>query len=202
MKIHKTLAAALLLFMGSRVVCAAGDDPVDCKGLKSSYEGKTFYLQHNFYQEDGEATWINFMKTGDFLPIGAEVKVQKLKSDEALLKIKDEGGREHEVEWDLDEALPDCATVLQRTLGASAPSMEGLSSVQVDAIKRGAISEGMSRKAVFLAVGYPPHFYERPWSDTPARNKDLTLNELTFVGSTYDFIVVKFENDHVKAIDD
>ena len=93
-------------------------------------------------------------------------------------------------------------TVLKRTLGEAAPSLEGLSSVELDAIKRGAVSEGMSRKAVFLAVGYPPHFYERPWSDTPARNKDLTLNELTFVGSTYDFIIVKFENDQVKAIDD
>lgn len=180
----------------------AADSPVNCKALKSSYEGKTFHLQHNFYQDDGGATWINFMKSGDFLPIGAEVKVQKLKSDEAILKIKDESGREHEVEWDLDEALPDCETVLKRTLGESAPSLEGLSSADVDAIKRGAISEGMSRKAVFLAVGYPPHFYERPWSDTVARNKDLTLNELTFVGSTYDFIVVKFDNDQVKAIDD
>jgi hypothetical protein len=195
-----SVAAVLLCACAAPVL--AGDDPVDCKALKSSYEGKTFYLQHNFYQDDGEATWINFMKTGDFLPIGSEVKVQKLKSDEAVLKIKDESGREREVEWDLEEAMPDCETVLKRTLGESAPSLDGLSSTDVDAIKRGAISEGMSRKAVFLAVGYPPHFYERPWSDTPARNKDLTLNELTFVGSTYDFIVVKFDNDQVKAIDD
>ena len=194
-------AVAIVLLSWSLVV-AADDDPVDCKALKTGYEGKTFYLQHNFYHEDGEATWINFMKTGDFLPIGAEVTVRKLKSDEALLGIKDETGREREVEWDLDEALPDCATVLQRTLGASAPSLDGLSSAEIDGIKRGAVAEGMSRKAVFLAVGYPPHFYERPWSDTPARNKDLTLNELTFVGSTYDFIIVKFENDQVKAIDD
>ena len=198
---HKASALAILLLLGTTSVFA-DDDPIDCKALKSSYEGKTFRLQHNFYQEDGEATWINFMKTGDFLPIGAEVVVKKLKSDEALLKIKDENGREHEVEWDLDDALPDCETVLKRTLGEAAPSLEGLSSVELDAIKRGAVSEGMSRKAVFLAVGYPPHFYERPWSDTPARNKDLTLNELTFVGSTYDFIIVKFENDQVKAIDD
>ena len=198
---HKVSALSILFLLGS-TAALADDDPVDCKALKSSYEGKTFRLQHNFYQEDGEATWINFMKTGDFLPIGAEVVVKKLKSDEALLKIKDENGREHEVEWDLDDALPDCETVLKRTLGEAAPSLEGLSSVELDAIKRGAVSEGMSRKAVFLAVGYPPHFYERPWSDTPARNKDLTLNELTFVGSTYDFIIVKFENDQVKAIDD
>ena len=196
------MSAVIVLLCACSAPVLAGDDPVDCKALKSSYEGKTFYLQHNFYQEDGEATWINFMKTGDFLPLGAEVNVQKLKSDEAVLKIKDETGREHEVEWDLEEALPDCETVLKRTLGESAPSLEGLSSVETDAIKRGAVAEGMSRKAVFLAVGYPPHFYERPWSDTPARNKDLTLNELTFVGSTYDFVVVKFENDQVKAIDD
>lgn len=194
------LSLSLLLVTSS--VAFAGDDPVDCKALRSSYEGKTFQLQHNFYQDDEEATWINFMKAGDFLPIGSPVLVRKLKKDEALLEIKDENGRTHKVEWDLDEALPDCETVLKRTLGEAAPSLEGLTQADLDGIKRGAISEGMSRKAVFLAVGYPPYFYERPWSDTPARNKDLSLNELTFVGSTYDYVVVKFDGDVVKAIDD
>ncbi|HEY5810587.1 MAG TPA: hypothetical protein VIT67_21640 [Povalibacter sp.] len=199
---HHVRAAAIALLLISTPLFADDNDPVDCKALKSSYEGKTLYLQHNFYHEDGEATWINFMKTGDFLPVGAAVLVKKLKSDEAILQIKDETGREHEVEWDLDEALPDCATALQRTLGESAPSMDGLSEADIDGIKRGAISEGMSRKAVFLAVGYPPYLYERPWSDTTARNKDLVVNELTFVGSTYDYVIVKFDADRVKAIDD
>lgn len=197
----KTFLALFLLFV-TIAPAVADDDPVDCKALKSSYEGKTFRLQHNFYQEDEEATWINFMKTGDFLPIGSEVVVKKLKKDEAVLEIKDENGRARTVEWDLDEALPDCETVLKRTLGEAAPTLDGLTEADLDGIKRGAISEGMSRKAVFLAVGYPPYFYERPWSDTPARNKDLSLNELTFVGSTYDYVIVKFEGDRVKAIDD
>lgn len=197
----KTFLALFLLFV-TIAPAVADDDPVDCKALKSSYEGKTFRLQHNFYQEDEEATWINFMKTGDFLPIGSEVVVKKLKKDEAVLEIKDENGRARTVEWDLDEALPDCETVLKRTLGEAAPTLDGLTEADLDGIKRGAISEGMSRKAVFLAVGYPPYFYERPWSDTPARNKDLSLNELTFVGSTYDYVVVKFDGDVVKAIDD
>jgi hypothetical protein len=197
----KTFLALFLLFV-TIAPAVADDDPVDCKALKSSYEGKTFRLQHNFYQEDEEATWINFMKTGDFLPIGSEVVVKKLKKDEAVLEIKDENGRARTVEWDLDEALPDCETVLKRTLGEAAPTLDGLTEADLDGIKRGAISEGMSRKAVFLAVGYPPYFYERPWSDTPARNKDLSLNELTFVGSTYDYVIVKFDGDRVKAIDD
>jgi hypothetical protein len=197
----KTFLALFLLFV-TIASAVADDDPVDCKALKSSYEGKTFRLQHNFYQEDEEATWINFMKTGDFLPIGSEVVVKKLKKDEAVLEIKDENGRARTVEWDLDEALPDCETVLKRTLGEAAPTLDGLAEADLDGIKRGAISEGMSRKAVFLAVGYPPYFYERPWSDTPARNKDLSLNELTFVGSTYDYVIVKFDGDRVKAIDD
>jgi hypothetical protein len=197
----KTFLALFLLFV-TIAPAVADDDPVDCKALKSSYEGKTFHLQHNFYQEDEEATWINFMKTGDFLPIGSEVVVKKLKKDEAVLEIKDENGRARTVEWDLDEALPDCETVLKRTLGEAAPTLDGLTEADLDGIKRGAISEGMSRKAVFLAVGYPPYFYERPWSDTPARNKDLSLNELTFVGSTYDYVIVKFDGDRVKAIDD
>lgn len=190
---------ALVLFSATAI---AEDAPADCKAFKSVYEGKTFYLQHNLYHEDGEATWINFMKSGDFLPVGSPVTVRKLKSDEALLKIKDETGRERTVEWDLDEALPDCATVLKLSLGETAPSLDGFQTVDVEGIKRGVILEGMSRKAVFLAVGYPPYFYERPWSGTPARNKDLTLSELTFAGSTYDFVIVKFENDLVKAIDD
>lgn len=194
-------AVPLALLMFSAAVVAE-DAPADCKALKPAYEGKTYYLQHNLYHEDGEATWINFMATGDFLPVGSAVTVRKLKSDEAVLKIKDETGRERTVEWDLEEALPDCATVLKRSMGETAPSLEGMQSVDMEGIKRGAIIEGMSRNAVFLAVGYPPYFYERPWSGTPARNKDLTLSELTFVGSTYDFIIVKFETDRVKAIDD
>jgi hypothetical protein len=193
------VAMALAAFSAAAV---AEDVPADCKTPKSTYEGRTYYLQHNFYHEDGEATWINFMATGDFLPLGAPVTVRRLKSDEALLKIKDETGRERTVEWDLEEALPDCATVLRRSLGEAPPSLSGMQSIDVEGIKRGAIIEGMSRSAVFLAVGYPPYFYERPWSGTPARNKDLALSELTFVGSTYDFIIVKFEEDHVKAIDD
>ena len=171
----------------------------DCKAIRAEYEGKTLYLQYNLWNHDGEAKWVNFMREGDFVDLGTPVLVKKLKSDSAVLQVV---GQKRQVELDLEDVLPDCGTVLSRMLGSSAPSLERLSDKDRDGIKRGALSVGMSRRAIFMAVGYPPYRYEKPFSNQTANNHDVTANELTYAGSTFDLVVVKFENDIATSIDD
>jgi hypothetical protein len=171
----------------------------DCISVREKYEGKTLVLQHNLRFDDDEARWVNFIGAADYLDVGTKVTVTLVKSDGVSLAVE---GKGLTIKLDLKKATPSCAMILERLLGPSAPSLKGFSATDLKGIKEGKLIVGMSRRAVFLAVGYPPYSYKPPFRGDSAVNHDPQSDELTYMKGTWDFVAVRFQNDKVVAIED
>jgi hypothetical protein len=171
----------------------------DCSAVREKYEGKTFALQHNLRFDDDEARWVNFMGAADYLDVGTKVTVTQFKADEVSLAAE---GKGMTIKLDLKKATPSCAVILERLLGAGAPSLKGFSSTDLKGIKEAKILVGMTRRAVFIAVGYPPYSYKPPFRGDSAVNHDPQSDDLTYMKGTWDFVAVRFQNDKVVAIED
>jgi hypothetical protein len=194
-------SAAIAVIALSIAVAPPSAAGIDCRPLRAQYEGKHLFLQHNLRFEDEDASWVNFVLGGNFHPVGSPVRVLKVKEDEVILMVE---GRGEKLQVDMSDGEPTCAVILTRMLGPQPPDLSGLSELDVTGIKRGSILVGMSRRAVFLAVGYPPHYYQPAFvgADKNAINHDPNADVLTYMGSTWDFIPVTFANDVVTGIGD
>ncbi len=169
------------------------------KELREKYEGKTFYLQHNLWHQNGSVSWVNFIGVGDYLPIGTKVEITDVNKEEMVFKAE---GYDEKYEFDLEDARPSYEEVVDRVFGDSKPSMEGLSESDREGIKAGKVKEGMTRQGVFKAVGYPPYSYTPPFKRTGAINHDPNEDELDYMKSRFDMVIYKFEDDKLVEITD
>jgi hypothetical protein len=190
-----SLASLIVLAL---VSASPSTEAADSKELKAKYEGKSFALQHNLHVQDNEAKWQNFIE-GDFVPLGSKVTVTKIDVKRATLVFEDPV---RTIKLELDDAIPDATVVLDQILGATAPSLKGFGKTDLEGIKQGKILEGMTRKAVFLAVGPPPYSYTPPFRKDSAVNHDPKASELTYMKATYDFLKITFSGDKVSDIED
>lgn len=191
MKVRTMLVVGLFLVAGSLSIAGDYEDFEDMKG-------ETLYLQHNLFYDDDDAEWLNY-EEDDFLEVGTAVRIRDVEEDELVIRAKDGGD---DITIDMDDPEPSYTGVTDLIFGSEPPSMEGLSEVDLKGIKRGRIREGMSRRAVFMAVGYPPYSYKKPFSDTEIENDDLDADILTFMQGAWDTLIVEFDDDIVVDIDD
>ena len=189
------LAFALILAL---VAASPPTQAADTKERKAKYEGKSFTLQHNLHVDDNAAKWQNFIE-GDFVPLGSKVTVNKIDKDKAILAFEDPP---RTIKLTIEDAIPDATVVLDQILGSTAPSLKGFGKTDLEGIKHGKILEGMTRKAVFLAVGPPPYSYTPPFRHDSAVNHDPKASELTYMKGTYDFMKITFSGDKVSDIED
>jgi hypothetical protein len=166
--------------------------------LKAKYEGKSFTLLHNLHVDGNDAKWANFID-GDFVPLGSKVTVKKIDGNKAILVFEDPP---RTIKLDIEDSIPDATVVLDHILGSAAPSLKGFGKTDLSGIKDAKILVGMTRKAVFLAVGYPPYSYTPPFRHDSAVNHDPKASELTYMKSTYDFLKIIFTGDKVSATED
>ncbi len=184
------------------LLCAALAMPAlteDCSSVREKYEGKTFALQHNLRFDDDDARWANFIGATDYLDVGTKVTVTQFKPNEISLAAEAKGMT---IKLDLKKATPSCAVILEHLLGPAAPSLKGFSATDLKGIKEGKIIAGMSRRALFIAVGYPPYSYKPPFRGDSAVNHDPQADELVYMKGTWDFVTVKLKDNKVIAIED
>ncbi|HEY3176604.1 MAG TPA: hypothetical protein VGK94_12690 [Candidatus Polarisedimenticolia bacterium] len=163
--------------------------------VREKFSGGTFYLQHNLFYDGDSAAWENFILTPDFVPIGTKMTVRRVGREEVALAVE---GRDEKLYLQIEDCAPDLETVLDRILGNEPPSLDGFGDVDLKGIRSGRILEGMSRQAVFRAVGYPP--YRHAAHDVG--NPDLEADELTWMKGVLDRIIIKFDDGKVASIDD
>ena len=191
---------SVLVVAATLVLARPAEADIDCRPLRSRYEAQDLFLQHNLRFEDDEASWVNFVLTGDYLPLGTPVRVHKVKEDEVVLSV---AGRDGKLSLDVGDGQPSCRVLLERLLGEQPPDLTGLTEPDLNGIKRAVLLVGMSRRAVFFAVGYPPHYYSPPFAgDKSAVNHDPAAEVLTYMGSKWDFIPVTFKDDVLVAVGD
>jgi hypothetical protein len=160
-------AALAIPILWALVGASPSIQAADAKELKAKFEGKSFILQHNLHVDENTAKWQNFIE-GDFVPLGSKVTVTKIDAKKATLVFEDPV---RTVKLEIDDAIPDATFVLDRVLGAAAPSTKGFGKTDLEGIKQGKILQGMTRKAVFSRWP-PPYSYTPPFRHDSATNHD------------------------------
>lgn len=191
---------AISILIGVMAAAAAGAASASVKELRAKYEDQTFYLGTNVWHErEGAISWINFIATGDFIPVGTQVKVTEVAKEEIFFEA---AGLNLKFKLVLEDALEPFEKILERVFVAAAPSLEGLSAADLAGVKAGKVNEGMSRRAVFLAVGYPPYSYTPPFKKEGAVNHDLEADSLSYMKNRFDMITYMFKDNVVAKIVD
>ena len=195
---NKSLAAFLIAITLLTLGIAAAAEKRD---LKAKYHGQTFFLQQNLRFQGDTVHWANFISQGDFLPISSQVIVKKVGREAVFVRPE---GWDENLELDIENCRPSASAILERILGAEEPVFDELSEIDKEGIRTGTIKRGMSRRGVFLAVGLPPYYYKAPFTlgRKAAVNHDPNASVLTYMKSRWDFLVVRFEDDKVVALED
>ncbi|MEI6398156.1 MAG: hypothetical protein WCO71_05235 [Pseudomonadota bacterium] len=128
--------------------------------LENKYLGRVIHPKVNIHVESRGGNY-HFYSTNHIglpivIPVGADLSVTEITSDSMLLAYD----KEHvKVKMDYVEKhnrMP-MAQWLERDFSLEPVSLpDGLTDKEKKAIKAGEAEIGMSRKAVFLAIGYPP----------------------------------------------
>jgi hypothetical protein len=137
-----------------------------CAGFANSEEAKapTLYTAYNIWKAS-KMKCINFKQGSDIIPAGTEVKDIRLwnKRRDSNLDFKTvKDGRKYTIgftiRWHPKKSMEDYRDMMFTTKNFAALT-EGLSTVEIEAIKKGVLVNGMSKRAVLICYGPPPEHY-------------------------------------------
>ena len=170
-----------------------------CAGLANSEEVKepTLYTAYNIWKAS-KMKCINFKQGTDIIPAGTEVNDVRLwgqyrDSPLDFTTVKD--GRKYTIgftkRWHPKKSMEDYRDMMFTTKNFEALT-EGLSEMEIDAIKKGVLVNGMSKRAVLICYGPPPEHY------TPNQNASTWY----YWANRKDKIEIKFDPDGKLALGD
>jgi hypothetical protein len=137
-----------------------------CAGLANSEEAKepTLYTAYNIWKAS-KMKCINFKQGTDIIPAGTEVNDVRLwdqSRDSPLYFTTVKDGRKYTIgftkRWHPKKSMEDYRDMMFTTKNFEALT-EGLSEMEIDAIKKGVLVNGMSKRAVLICYGPPPEHY-------------------------------------------
>lgn len=145
------IAAALMV-----LIVAAGP-------LHSEADDKPkLYTAYNMWKSS-QMKCINFKQGDDILPVGTEVRsVRIIQQTIAFTTVND--GKTYTVgftqRWHPKKSASNYGKMMFTTKNFEELT-EGLSEIEIDAIKKGILANGMSKRAVFICYGPPPEHHTR-----------------------------------------
>ena len=145
------------------------------------------YAQCGFRFEKGRHLTTNYIGKGDFVAAGSKVLIVKVGQKDFVVQLED--GRQVEIENIEKFTLLGIKAISERMFAATAPVLSGLSAAELAAVKAGRIEVGMSKKAVLLAVGYPP-----------AHESSISSDSWLYWQSRFNKQRIEFVNDRVSAV--
>lgn len=149
---------------------------------------QVYYTQFSLFQEKNNFRTTNYRK-GSLIPINTPVALMSIDSDQAVLKLVDSGQPliiENVPKFTKDEM----AVAFTKIAGTTKVDLSRFTPAERDAIMLGQVKNGMSKKAVIAAIGYPPQHV------TPS----LDVNDWTYWSNLFNRFVVHFKNDKVESI--
>ena len=162
------LRRSVLLLCGVIFLASIGCE----ESLKQSAGGETYYLRYNFHyttekgQAKGSIANYTNMTAHMILPYGSQVRVES-DGSKAFILVDQKSGRKIEVlapsKFLAGKSLSE---YLDLILSKTPVSYTGLSEIDMKGISEGKPYNGMSKKGVMIALGYPcPHMTPSPDAD-------------------------------------
>ena len=167
-------------------------------GLANSEADKepTLYTAYNIWRAS-KMKCINFKQGVDIIPAGTKVRDVKIKQQDPfppyLVFTTVADGRTYKIgftqRWHPKKSIKDYRQMMFTTQNFEALT-EGLSDIEIDAIKKGVLVNGMSKRAVLVCYGPPPEHY------TP----DQDAKTWYYWANRKDKIAIKFDRHHKTVI--
>jgi len=136
-------------------------------GLANSEADKdpVLYTAYNIWRAS-KMKCINFKQGVDIIPAGTEVRDVKITQQEPfsfyLVFTTVQDGRTYKIvfteRWHPKKSIKDYGKMMLTTQNFEALTA-GLSDIEIDAIKKGVLVNGMSKRAVLVCYGPPPEHY-------------------------------------------
>ena len=156
----------------------------------------TLYTAYNIWRAS-KMKCINFKQGSDIIPAGTEVRDVKVKQQEPFLPflvfttVADE--RSYKIgftqRWHPKKSIKDYSKMMFTTQNFEA-LIAGLSDFEIDAIKKGVLVNGMSKRAVLVCYGPPPEHYTR----------DQGAKTWYYWSNRKDKFAIKFDQHHKTMI--
>jgi len=186
-------AAALCLFASG---CAEIVYPSDALQMN---KGSKVYTAYNVWYEDpANISAVNYHK-GKIIPFGTEIEfvgVTKAplffpNTGKVIFKTV-QSGEEFRIEYDQTWMILPFEEYIRRafTTKTAAEQTAGISKPEIEKLRRGIVEEGMTRKEVLLAYGYP----------VPHRTPSVLDDTWIFWNEKLESVRVVFQKDKVMAI--
>ena len=184
MRITMTIVTLLALLAAAGFANSEADkDPV-------------LYTAYNIWRAS-KMKCINFKEGSDIIPAGTEIRDVKINKHEPFppnLVFKTvQDGRTYKIgfteRWHPKKSIKDYRQMMFTTQNFEALT-EGLSDIEIEAIKKGVLVNGMSKRAVLVCYGPPPEHY------TPDQNA-LTWY---YWANRKDKIAIRFDMNHKTVI--
>jgi hypothetical protein len=153
-------------------------------------QAQVYYTQFSLFQEQNRFRTTNYRK-GQLIPINTEVALLSLESDQAVLKLVTTGQLliiENVQKFTKD----DMPIAFSKIAGTTQVDLTPFTAAERESILAGQVKQGMSKKAVQAAIGYPPQHV------TPS----LDSNDWTYWSNLFNRFVVHFKDGKVDSIVD
>lgn len=175
------LSWALLLTLLPAVAANPGSH---AGGIK---KGEVVYTQFSLFFEKGRHVTTNYRR-GTLLPVNTPVTFVKASKNAITVTLAD--GRKVIVENIRDYSGNNINGILSRTFSSLPVDLSQFTEEERIAILDGKVNLGMGKKAVLIALGYPPAH------KTPS----LESNQWRYWSSRFGTFIVSFENDKVAEV--
>lgn len=150
--------------------------------------GGFYYTQVTMQYEKGRHLTTNYRK-GTLIPVNTQVRLEEITDDDIMMQIMPDLTklRVENVEKHTGDTT---ARAFAKLFNKNRVDLSGFSKLEQEGIQVGRVVNGMSKRAVITAIGYPPI------TQTPT----LQGNRWTYWSSRFNRFVVEFLNDRVARI--
>jgi outer membrane protein assembly factor BamE (lipoprotein component of BamABCDE complex) len=126
--------------------------------IQTPVDGKIYTAHNIWYTDPSNISSVN-VQQGAILPFGTEVEVISAYKDSIKFKDK-KTGKEYYIDYRKDWMMAPIENYIKQLLTCKSPEelTKGIAPATLEKLKRGIVEEGMTRREVLMAYGYPvPH---------------------------------------------
>lgn len=147
----------------------------------ASATGKTFYTKHSFKYEKNRYFTTNYLR-GIPVPINSKATILDYNRKNIIIRLKN--GNKIKIRNIQKFSQSTVEQIFERMFSAKPVSLKKFKKKTRTNIKNGYVTIGMSKKAVLLAIGYPPG-HETPSTD---------LDRWKYWKNRFDTIIYRFNS--------